>query len=144
MSFFREHTLNIHQMCPNISPLKTPGEWQQLGGINRWRLRGLVCREVSNLPFLIQIFISRKMALLDLSEKVQDTPHLFMVDWNSSQYCWSTTGSGWCFHTANPSSMYLLINGRKISSSGDRLSFSKRPRNRLAFAVAGPVPVKEV
>ena len=98
-------------------------------------------REVSSFLFFIHIFISRNIVFLDLFEKIQETPHLFIVDLNRDQYFWSTSGFGWCFHTANPSSMYLLMTGRKARSSGVRCSSSKIPRNKLAIAVAGPVPV---
>ena len=69
-------------------------------------------------------------------------PEMFMVDWNASQYFWFITGSGLCFKTANPSSMYLFKNGRKARSSGERLCCSKiQSKRRFAIAVAGPVPV---
>ena len=39
--FFREQSMNMCWMWPKIRPLNTPGKWQEGGGINRWRLRGL-------------------------------------------------------------------------------------------------------
>ena len=87
--------------------------------------------------------MSRKVSFPDLSEKVQDTPQLFIVDWNRAQYFWSVMGSGWCFQTTNPSSMYLFMKGRNARSSGVKLSFSNIPRDKFAIAVAGPVPMEK-
>lgn len=50
MSCEREQSAYIRWRCPCISPVVTPGECHECGGMKRCRASGLACRFVMNLP----------------------------------------------------------------------------------------------
>ena len=108
MSWSFEQRRKIQRTLPIISPVRTPGGWQDLGGMKSWRVSGFLNNCVASLPFSIEIVMSKNVACNERVENVQVKPLWLTLFLKSCQLFLWTSGLVSCSQIPNPSSINLL------------------------------------